>query len=220
MSRDAQLVSGGRRECRAVRRGQRVGDHGHRHARGPLAAALEDRDALVDQALGDHGVLNAARDVVDAARQPAAGGPADRCGGASGVHAVAAVRGGDPCPETGLLPPEGEGKPNRDHLLDGIGGGGRNQSEAGLGVGFHAGSGFELGFDNDGLYARGADQDVGADSRGVRKHARFSNGECISPKRMLVAKDVCEMAVKRVFPSAGYVKALAVAVGLGVPVRD
>ena len=87
------------------------------------------------------------------------------------------------------------GKVRRDHLFDWIGGGCRDQPEAVPGVVFHAGIGVELGFDNDGLRAGRADQDARAESRGVGEYARFINGECVSPKLMLVAKGVGEMAV-------------------------
>ena len=87
------------------------------------------------------------------------------------------------------------GKARRDHVFDWIGGGCRDQAEAGLGVVFHAGSGFELRFDNDGLRAGRADQDARAESRGVGAYARFINSECVSPQRLIVAKGACEMAV-------------------------
>ena len=82
-------------------KGQRIGNHGHRHARGPLIAAVVE--GLTQMLLDD----------------PAA------------MH---------------------------------------------LGVVFHAGSGVELGFDNDGLCAWCADQDVGSDSRGVGETPRFFDG--------------------------------------------
>ena len=175
-------------------KGQRVGDHGHRHAGGLLAAALvenlshmllddfeaeqlgvfdgaggdadaalENRDALVDQALGDHGVLDAAHDVVDPPREPAAGGPAEWRGRVAGDHAVVEVRGGDRVGEMGLALAEGCGHAHRDHLFDRIGRGCGDQSEAGLGVVFDAGSGCVLGFDNDRLRAGRSDQNVGSE---------------------------------------------------------
>ena len=119
---------------------QRVGNHGHRHARGPLSAALVE--GLTQMLLDD----------------------------------PAAVQ---------------------------------------LGVVCHAGSAFELGFDNDGLRAWCADQDVGSDSRGVGGNPRFFNGGCVSPERMLGAKGVYKMAGERVFAGSGRFNAGAALAGLG-----